>query len=67
MKFKNRKTTIFDGTSIKIQTNGEAQSNYLVEYMMDGEMKGSFYRLKIVSDFAGIQRFVTGFRTPNSR
>ncbi|KAM7495702.1 hypothetical protein LguiB_030311 [Lonicera macranthoides] len=34
---------------------------FLLEYM-EIKLKGSFYDLNIVSDFAGIQRFVTGFR-----
>lgn len=44
------------------ETNGETQSKSLVDYM-DTKMKGSFCRLNIVSDFAGIQRFVTGYRS----
>lgn len=44
-----------------MQTNGEDQSKFLLEYM-EIKLKGSFYDLNIVSDFAGIQRFVTGFR-----
>ncbi|KAH6778674.1 RNA methyltransferase family protein [Perilla frutescens var. frutescens] len=44
------------------ETNGEMQSKFLVDYM-DTKMKGSFCRLNIISDFAGIQRFVTGYRS----
>ncbi|KAF9588929.1 hypothetical protein IFM89_017608 [Coptis chinensis] len=42
-------------------TNGEKQSKYLVDFM-DTKTKGSFRHLKIVSDFAGVQRFVIGYR-----
>lgn len=44
------------------ETNGETQSKSLVDYM-ETTMKGSFCRLNIISDFAGIQRFVTGYRS----
>ncbi|XP_075494594.1 uncharacterized protein LOC142532196 [Primulina tabacum] len=43
------------------ETNGDIQSEFLQDYMAT-ELKGSFCRLKIVSDFAGIKRFVTGYR-----
>ncbi|KAG6418882.1 hypothetical protein SASPL_121088 [Salvia splendens] len=43
------------------ETNGEMQSKLVVDYLQN-EMKGSFCRLEIVSDFAGIQRFVTGYK-----
>ncbi|XP_057765332.1 uncharacterized protein LOC130986073 [Salvia miltiorrhiza] len=43
------------------ETNGETQSKFLVDYMTN-QMKGRFCRLKIASDFAGIQRFVTGYK-----
>ncbi|KAJ9672902.1 hypothetical protein PVL29_026241 [Vitis rotundifolia] len=42
------------------ETNGEKQCKFLVDYM-ENESKGNFYDVKIVPDFAGIQRFVTGF------
>ena len=45
---------------ILLQTNGEKQCKFLVDYM-ENESKGNFYDVKIVPDFAGIQRFVTGF------
>lgn len=44
-----------------MQTNGETQSKFLVVYM-DTKVKGTFRGLNIVSDFAGIGRFVTGYR-----
>ncbi|XP_052207330.1 uncharacterized protein LOC127811469 isoform X3 [Diospyros lotus] len=43
------------------ETNGEKQCNFLVDYMQS-EFKGSFSDIRIVSDFAGVQRFVTGYR-----
>lgn len=44
-----------------MQTNGEKQSKMIVDYMTS-DLKYSFSDLTIVSDFAGIGRFVTGFR-----
>lgn len=44
-----------------LQTNGETQSKFLVEHM-DTETKGSFHNVKIISDFAGFQRYVTGYK-----
>lgn len=44
-----------------MQTNGEKQSKMIVDYMTS-TLKHCFSDLKIVSDFAGIDRFVTGFR-----
>ncbi|EOA13537.1 hypothetical protein CARUB_v10026600mg [Capsella rubella] len=44
------------------ETNGEKQSKMIVDYMMTNDLKDYFSDLKIVSDFAGINRFVTGFR-----
>lgn len=43
-----------------LQTNGEKQCKYLVEYM-ENDAGGSFCNLSIVPDVAGIHRFVTGF------
>lgn len=48
-----------------MQTNGETQSKFLVVYM-DTKVKGTFRGLNIVSDFAGIGRFVTGYRAWDS-
>lgn len=45
-----------------MQTNGEKQSKMIVDYMMSNDLKDCFSDLKIVSDFAGINRFVTGVR-----
>ncbi|KAG8386589.1 hypothetical protein BUALT_Bualt03G0164000 [Buddleja alternifolia] len=50
------------GGFFAFETNGETQSKILVDYM-DAKMKGSFCNTMIMSDFAGIQRFVTGYRT----
>ncbi|KZV30198.1 hemK methyltransferase family member 1-like [Dorcoceras hygrometricum] len=49
------------GGFFAFETNGDTQSEFLQDYM-DTEMKGSFCRLKIVSDFTGIKRFLTGYR-----
>lgn len=44
-----------------MQTNGEEQCKFLAGYM-ETESKGVFSNVKIISDFGGIQRFVTGFK-----
>lgn len=49
------------GGFVALETNGETQSKFLVDHM-DTETKGSFHDVKIISDFAGIQRFVTGYK-----
>lgn len=49
------------GGFFAFETNGEKQCKFLVDYMQN-QIAGSFCNLNIVSDFAGIQRFVTGFR-----
>lgn len=43
------------------ETNGEKHCKFLVDYI-NKEFQESFHDVKIVSDFAGIQRFVTGIR-----
>ncbi|KAF5199053.1 Release factor glutamine methyltransferase [Thalictrum thalictroides] len=43
------------------ETNGAKQSKFLVDFL-NIQMEGSFQYVNSVSDFAGIQRFVTGFR-----
>lgn len=43
------------------ETNGENQCKFLKNYL-ENDSAGSFCNVNIVSDFAGIQRFVTGFR-----
>ncbi|ESQ31479.1 hypothetical protein EUTSA_v10004403mg [Eutrema salsugineum] len=43
------------------ETNGEKQSKMIVDYMTN-DLKDTFSDLRIVSDFAGIDRFVSGFR-----
>ncbi|PQM41008.1 release factor glutamine methyltransferase [Prunus yedoensis var. nudiflora] len=48
------------GGFFAFETNGEKQCKHLVEYM-ENDAGGSFFNLKIVPDFAGIHRFVTGF------
>ncbi|KAK3024328.1 hypothetical protein RJ639_000827 [Escallonia herrerae] len=50
------------GGFFAFETNGEKQCKFLVDYM-ETKLKGSFNDVNIVSDFAGIQRFVTGFRS----
>ncbi|KAL3503707.1 hypothetical protein ACH5RR_038156 [Cinchona calisaya] len=49
------------GGFFAFETNGEKQSKFLVDYM-ENESKGSFFDVKVASDFAGIKRFVTGYR-----
>ncbi|KAG4109156.1 hypothetical protein ERO13_1Z049302v2 [Gossypium hirsutum] len=49
------------GGFFAFETNGEKQCKFLVEYI-ENEKPGSFRDMNIVSDFAGIQRFVMGFR-----
>ncbi|KAK7833072.1 hypothetical protein CFP56_025869 [Quercus suber] len=41
-----------------IETNGEKQCKCLAKYI-ENDIRGSFHSLDI--DFAGIQRFLTGF------
>ncbi|CAH2043568.1 unnamed protein product [Thlaspi arvense] len=43
------------------ETNGDKQSKMMVDYMSN-DLKDTFSDLKMISDFAGIHRFVTGFR-----
>ncbi|KAL1814132.1 hypothetical protein ACET3Z_024197 [Daucus carota] len=49
------------GGYFAFETNGEDQCKFLLNHM-ETKTKGVFYDLKVVSDFAGIQRFVTGFK-----
>uniref|UniRef100_A0A5B7CC92 Methyltransferase small domain-containing protein n=1 Tax=Davidia involucrata TaxID=16924 RepID=A0A5B7CC92_DAVIN len=49
------------GGFFAFETNGEKQCKFLVDYM-ENEPEGSFCGVNIESDFAGIQRFVTGYR-----
>ncbi|KAJ7948968.1 Release factor glutamine methyltransferase [Quillaja saponaria] len=49
------------GGFFAFETNGEQQCKHLVDYL-ENHTSGSFCGLKIEPDFAGIQRFVTGFR-----
>ncbi|KAG6591847.1 hypothetical protein SDJN03_14193, partial [Cucurbita argyrosperma subsp. sororia] len=48
------------GGFFAFETNGEDQCKHLVKYMEDNH-RGRLCNLKIVSDFAGIPRFITGF------
>lgn len=48
----------FPGFSL--QTNGEKHCKFLADYL-ENDYAGRFCNVNIVSDFAGIQRFVTGF------
>nr|GEU96925.1 RNA methyltransferase family protein [Tanacetum cinerariifolium] len=50
------------GGFFAFETNGEDHCRFLVDHM-EAIHKESFFNLKIVPDFAGIQRFVTGFRS----
>lgn len=58
---KGAASVLKSGGFFAFETNGEKQCKHLVEYM-ETEAGDSFCNLNIVSDFAGIQRFVTGFR-----
>ncbi|KAK3424657.1 hypothetical protein EUGRSUZ_F01438 [Eucalyptus grandis] len=49
------------GGFFAFETNGEKQCEFLVDYMQN-QLPGSFCNVNTLSDFAGIQRFVTGFR-----
>ncbi|XP_057950043.1 uncharacterized protein LOC131145031 [Malania oleifera] len=49
------------GGFFAFETNGEKQCMFLVDYMTK-ESVGSFCNINMVPDFAGIKRFVTGFR-----
>ncbi|KAL5731392.1 peptide chain release factor N(5)-glutamine methyltransferase [Ranunculus cassubicifolius] len=49
------------GGFFMFETNGEKQSMFLADFM-NIKMEGSFQNVKVLSDFAGIQRFVSGFR-----
>ncbi|KAA8523473.1 hypothetical protein F0562_009896 [Nyssa sinensis] len=49
------------GGFFAFETNGEKQSKLLVDYL-ENELEGRFCGVNIESDFAGIQRFVTGYR-----
>ncbi|KAI3867893.1 hypothetical protein MKX03_021300 [Papaver bracteatum] len=48
------------GGFFAFETNGEKQSRFLVNFMMN-HPKSMFQDVRIVADFAGIERFVTGF------
>ncbi|KAD3067172.1 hypothetical protein E3N88_35052 [Mikania micrantha] len=50
------------GGFFAFETNGEDQCRFLVDHM-ESVYRNSFYDLRIVPDFAGIRRFVTGNRT----
>ncbi|KAI3510145.1 hypothetical protein L1887_25676 [Cichorium endivia] len=50
------------GGFFAFETNGEDQCLFLVDHMKTVH-HNSFYNLKIIPDFAGIQRFVTGIRS----
>ncbi|OVA04869.1 hypothetical protein BVC80_8565g7 [Macleaya cordata] len=48
------------GGFFAFETNGEKQSKFLADFMVNNS-KAVFRDVKIVADFAGIERFVTGF------
>ncbi|MCL7035452.1 hypothetical protein MKW94_026352 [Papaver nudicaule] len=48
------------GGFFAFETNGENQSKFLVNFMQNCP-KSKFQDVRIVADFAGIERFVTGF------
>lgn len=49
------------GGFFAFETNGDEQSKFLVHYI-ETKKQGNFSKVKMVSDFAGIKRFITGFR-----
>ncbi|XP_059282539.1 uncharacterized protein LOC132036261 [Lycium ferocissimum] len=49
------------GGFFAFETNGDEQSKFLVHYI-ENKKQGSFSKVKMVPDFAGIKRFITGFR-----
>ncbi|XP_009605067.1 uncharacterized protein LOC107786189 [Nicotiana tabacum] len=49
------------GGFFAFETNGEEQSKFLVHYI-ETKKQDSFSKVKMISDFAGIHRFITGFR-----
>ncbi|KAK9155198.1 hypothetical protein Sjap_002678 [Stephania japonica] len=53
-------TLLKPGGFFALETNGEKQSEFLVDFMT-GKMKGRFRDVRVVSDFAGVHRFVSGF------
>nr|GLL38263.1 uncharacterized protein LOC109178226 [Ipomoea trifida]GME16724.1 release factor glutamine methyltransferase [Ipomoea batatas] len=58
---KGAASVLKPGGFFAFETNGEEQSKFLAGYM-ETESKGVFSNVKIISDFGGIQRFVTGFK-----
>ncbi|CAM8879416.1 unnamed protein product [Rhodiola kirilowii] len=50
------------GGYFAFETNGEQQCQVLANYL-ENNFEGCFSEIKIVSDFANIPRFVTGFRS----
>lgn len=50
------------GGFFAFETNGEDQCRFLVDHI-ETIYNGSFHNLKIIPDFAGIKRFVTGIRS----
>ncbi|KAK9132692.1 hypothetical protein Scep_012220 [Stephania cephalantha] len=53
-------TLLKPGGFFALETNGEKQPEFLVDFMTS-KMKGRFRDVRVVSDFAGVQRFVSGF------
>nr|XP_018681392.1 PREDICTED: uncharacterized protein LOC103983736 isoform X3 [Musa acuminata subsp. malaccensis] len=49
------------GGFFAFETNGDEQSEFLAD-LMSIKLGNFFHNIKMISDFAGIQRFVTGFR-----
>ncbi|XP_010245783.2 PREDICTED: uncharacterized protein LOC104589232 [Nelumbo nucifera] len=48
------------GGFFAFETNGEKQCEFLADFLTN-KLETSFHNVKVVYDFAGIQRFVTGF------
>ncbi|KAJ4840544.1 hypothetical protein Tsubulata_047317 [Turnera subulata] len=49
------------GGFFALETNGEEHCKFLIDHMQNNAAR-SFHNLNIVNDFAGMQRFVIGFR-----
>ncbi|CAH9083748.1 unnamed protein product [Cuscuta europaea] len=59
---KGAASVLKPGGFFAFETNGEEQSKFLGQYL-ERVHKGAFSDVKIVPDFRGIHRFITGFRT----
>ncbi|VFQ91713.1 unnamed protein product [Cuscuta campestris] len=58
---KGAASVLKPGGFFAFETNGDEHSKLLANYI-ETESKGAFSDVKIVSDFNGVHRFITGFR-----